>query len=364
MGDEDFQRLMTSVGALSTARLLALDALVRSRLAAAAAAAPAAKPSEPLPVEPPGCGPEPWAPVSDDAAAAISEAFPDDDRRDARRAGGIDGIEQGFAVAPCCPHCASNAIAKWGFAHGLRRYRCKACKVTFNALTATPLAHLRKRELWAGHAQALVDGVALRKVADRLDIQLSTAFNWRHRFLEAPRDLKAKRLEGTVEADETYFLYSEKGSREMTRPARKRGGKAAKRGLSAEQVPVLIARDRDAATTDQVLDNRSALSIGAVLEPVIAKDAVLVSDGAQAYRVVADKAGIAHVGLNLSAGERSRGIYHIQNVNAYCSRLKTWMRRFNGVATKYLDSYLGWHRINDREGNTLHANLMLTTARG
>jgi hypothetical protein len=113
-----------------------------------------------------------------------------------------------------------------------------------------------------------------------------------------------------------------------------------------------------------VLDDRSALSIGAVLEPVIAKDAVLVSDGAQAYRVVADKAGIAHVGLNLSNGERSRGIYHIQNVNAYCSRLKTWMRRFNGVATKYLDSYLGWHRINDREGDTLHANLMLATARG
>ena len=363
VGDVDFQRLMTSVGALSTVQLLALDALVRSRLTAPGPpTTKPAKPAEPIAVEPPGDAVTgPWAPVSDDVAAAISEAFPDDDRN---QAGGIDGIEQRFAAAPCCPHCASNAIAKWGFAHGLRRYRCTACKVTFNALTATPLAHLRKRALWAGHAQALVDGVSLRKVADRLDIQLSTAFNWRHRFLEAPQDVKATRLEGTVEADETYFLYSEKGARALTRPARKRGGKAAKRGLSAEQVPVLIARDRDAATTDQVLANRSALSIGAVLEPVIAKDAVLVSDGAQAYRVVADKAGIAHVGLNLSAGERRRGIYHIQNVNAYCSRLKTWMRRFNGVATKYLDSYLGWHRINDREGDTLHANLMLATARG
>ena len=34
------------------------------------------------------------------------------------------------------------------------------------------------------------------------------------------------------------------------------------------------------------------------------------------------------------------GIYHIQNVNAYDSRLKLWIKRFNGVATKYLESYL------------------------
>ena len=70
------------------------------------------------------------------------------------------------------------------------------------------------------------------------------------------------------------------------------------------------------------------------------------------------------MGLNLSAGERTYGIYHIQNVNNYDSRLKTWMRRFNGVATKYLDSYLGWQRTNDREGNTLSASLMLAAAWG
>ena len=39
--------------------------------------------------------------------------------------------------------------------------------------------------------------------------------------------LKPKVPEGTVEADETYFLHSEKGSRKLNRPARKRGGKAA-----------------------------------------------------------------------------------------------------------------------------------------
>ena len=62
-----------------------------------------------------------------------------------------------FAAAPRCPLCQSTTVTKWGSANAMRRYRCKACKVTFNALTGTPLAQLHNRELWIGHSQALVD---------------------------------------------------------------------------------------------------------------------------------------------------------------------------------------------------------------
>ena len=51
-----------------------------------------------------------------------------------------------------------------------------------------------------------------------------------------------------------------------------------------------------------------------------------------------------------AAASVARGAYHIQNVNAYHSHLKPWMRRFNGVATKYLASYFGWRRLLEREG--------------
>jgi hypothetical protein len=45
-------------------------------------------------------------------------------------------------------------------------------------------------------------------------------------------------------------------------------------------------------------------------------------------------------------------IFHVQNVNAYHSRLKNWMRRFHGVATERLPSYLGWRRLHEQ---ALHA---------
>lgn len=54
--------------------------------------------------------------------------------------------------------------------------------------------------------------------------------------------------------DETYFLYSEKGKRNISeRKSRKRGGKAKYRGISNDQICVLVARDRQKMTFSGVL---------------------------------------------------------------------------------------------------------------
>jgi hypothetical protein len=42
---------------------------------------------------------------------------------------------------------------------------------------------------------------------------------------------------------------------------------------------------------------------------------ILVSDAAKCFSSAAKKMGIAHVKLNISAGQRTRGHFHIQNVN-------------------------------------------------
>jgi ISXO2-like transposase domain len=126
-------------------------------------------------------------------------------------------------------------------------------------------------------------------------------------------------------------------------------GRASKRGLSAEQVPALIARDRAGHTADAVLPDLGAEAIKAVLAPVVAGDAVLCSDGAKAYAAFAAGHGLHHEPVNLAAGIRVRdGAFHIQNVNAYHGRLKGWIGRFNGVATRYLPNYLGWRRTLER----------------
>ena len=66
--------------------------------------------------------------------------------------------------------------------------------------------------------------------------------------------------------------------------------------------------------------------------------------GAQAlaYPAFARQAGIRHNAVNLSAGVRIDGVLHVQDVNAYHSRCKQWLRHFDGVASRYLPNYLGW----------------------
>ena len=259
-------------------------------------------------------------------------------------------IEGRFACGAMCQHCESKRVIRYGHANGLQRYRCRACSKTFSALTGTPLSRLHKRNKWLEQAAALQDGQTLREVARTLNIHLSTAHRWRHRFLAAPKTVQPQVLTGIAEADETMFLLSFKGKRsDLGRKARKRGGKANKRGLSHEQVPVLVARDRAGATMNCVLKAMDISSLSTALKAFVTKDVVLCTDGSKALAGAARELGVEHHAVNLSAGIRVDGAWHVQNVNAYHSRLKSWIFKFHGVATCYLENYLGWFRALDCE---------------
>ena len=133
---------------------------------------------------------------------------------------------------------------------------------------------------------------------------LTTSFRWHHSFLRALKDRKDRSHKAIVEADETFFLESYKGSIKLPHPDRKRGGKAAKRCLSAEQIPVLIARVRHDEMTDGVLRELSKVSVTRVLKLVVAQDAVLCTDGNNAYRAFANLENIKHVCLIGAKGIR------------------------------------------------------------
>lgn len=276
----------------------------------------------------------------------------------------LGGVAERPAV---CPHCQADTeqLRPWGRSAGLARYRCGTCGRTCNSLTGTPLAHLRKRDQWLHYGQALIDGISVRAAAGRCQIDKNTAFLWRHRFLQQVARHRAERESGIVEADETFFLESFKGQRHLARPARRRGGVGRTRGTGSDQIAVLVVRDRSGQTANFRLEKLDAPHVIAVLRPLIDSDAILCSDGANLYKTFARATGIAHRPINVQQGERVLdGVFHIQNVNAYDSRLKTWMRRFHGVATKYLDNYLGWRRLLERYRNQLSPALCLSEAVG
>lgn len=275
-------------------------------------------------------------------------------------------IEERLSNQLACPKCTGTHIVRWGSASKLQRYRCRDCKATFNALTGTPLARLRLKEKWLPYSQQLIDGQSIRRSADTCHVHQTTAFRWRHRFLTQPNLHKPTQLNGIIESDETFFRESFKGQRHgLTRPAHRRGKDASKRGQSSEQIPVLVCRDRSGTTSDYVLEKDDQKHITQALKPILARDCILCSDSSKAMAAAAREIGVAHRPVNLSAGIRVIArVYHVQNVNAYDSRLKEWMRRFHGVATRYLPNYLGWRRILDATNQALSASAILNAALG
>jgi len=256
-------------------------------------------------------------------------------------------VESRLDVHPACPHCAATHIVRNGNASGLQRYKCRACRRSFNALTATPLARLRLKAKWLKQQDVLLQGLSVHQGADALGVSPSTAFRWRHRFLRLAQPVKAAALTGVVEADETFFLRSSKGQR-PGRQARKRGGRVSRARRGEDLIPILVARDRSGATADFLLDAVSKDCLTQALKPTLQADAILCTDGSAAMAAAAIDLKVQHEALNLSAGERVRGPWHIQNANGYHGRLKGWIARFKGVATDHLQSYLGWFRALDR----------------
>ena len=281
---------------------------------------------------------------------------------DTETSASLAAIEAAVGGDRQCPHCGTLGAISRGKARGLRRYQCKGCRKTFNAATGTPLSGLHHKDKWLSFGDCLADGLTVRASAERCGLAVNTALRWRHRFLAA-KDLKARKLTGIVEADETYVLESRKGARNLERKARRRGGKASKRGLSDEQVPVLVVADRSGATVSAVLPAVNADTLREVIAPVVDEDIVLVTDGHRADPRCAAAIGAHHEALNLSRSERVRGAFHIQTVNNRHSRLKDFLRRYRGVATRYLDNYLRWFQRLELENASPRACLATAIAR-
>lgn len=203
---------------------------------------------------------------------------------------------------------------------------------------------------WLQFIECMIEGYSLRKSAKLIGAHYVTLFYWRHKILTALKQMDFELFEGIVEMDETYFLYSEKGKRNIQgRKPRLRGGSSEFRGISKDQVCVLVARDRQKRTFSKTIGKGRIIkkSLDEALSSKLSIQNVLCTDAWRAFMTYAKEIGIEHYRFKANGRERVKGIYHIQNVNSYHSRLKSWMERFNGVATKYLDHYLSWFQFLD-----------------
>ncbi|MFL6707559.1 MAG: IS1595 family transposase [Massilia sp.] len=254
-------------------------------------------------------------------------------------------VDQSALAGLACPRCAKCDLYRDGKTDGLQRYRCKQCGRSFNGLTGTPLARLRHKTRWLAYIDCLRDpACTVRSAADQTGIHKNTSFRWRHRFLELVKHDRPRCLQGIAEIGELKLARSFKGVRQADRPRRTHGGAAHRSAGKADDVTVVIARDRASQTVDFIigegLPDQDALRLQ--LLPVLERDILLVSATPPRYRRFARQAQIEYRCAGRTKKVTHTGAIHIHHVSDYQWRFTGWLAHFNGVATRYLSNYLGW----------------------
>lgn len=278
--------------------------------------------------------------------------------------------ERRFSGGRFCVHCNGKHIVRNGHAaNGMQRYLCRDCGKTFVITTNTLLSHSRKGiDVWQKYLDCLMNGDSLRKSAGKCGINLPTSFKWRHKILDALGEFMEKELTGIVEADETFYPVSYKGnhskSRHFTMPreSRQRGHSIHHSGLSREWVCVPCAVNRDGRSCAQAakLGRVSSDALERTLHDRIGKGSILCTDREKAYRRFSGNGGFELIQMDKK--QTIRGIYGIQRINSFHSRLKAFTARFKGVSTKYLNNYLRWFSFLDDRTRTDDDKELLLTA--
>jgi len=276
-----------------------------------------------------------------------------------------EGHESGTGI---CPRCSGSHIQKNGSARGAKRYYCKTCRRSFGETTGSVrFKSKHSAETWADYLEAFALKLPLRVAAVMCEISLSTSFVWRHKILDAlNRDITKSVLEGVVQQDETYIQDNYKGNcfaeRNLGRvvdagrkPAYEtnrvsghrhdRGNATHTRGLSKQKVCVPCAIDEDgksfAKSAGKGMVQPEHLEYA--LQGRLAEDVVMVTDKTRASTVFCESHEYPLVQLKAGPESRSGKGYNLQKVNNLHSRLKSLLRHFMGVSTKYLDNYLIWN---------------------
>ena len=244
-------------------------------------------------------------------------------------------------TCPCCGEQNAVFIRK-GILRGKQRFQCKSCgrKFTYDTKQLTSNSH-QPMESWIVVLEDTLSLASLDSTAEKIGVCHTTAFRMRHKLLIYMEEVvtNSEPLEALIEADETYMIESQKGRKVTHRKPRRHGETSGKSGLSNEQLCVCVATDRDHHVIARCVNRAKPGSedIMNALGDHIAEKSVLLFDGLSSYNYLAEQKSCEKV--SLVGHESYNKVYHLNTVNSLHSRFKEMMRKFRGVASKYLNRY-------------------------
>ncbi len=244
-----------------------------------------------------------------------------------------------------CPHCGTDDIYGHGAYKGRKRYKCKDCKKTFNDFTGTAISGIKKVDKFQEYIGLVVESVTIRKAASKIGVNMKTIFDWRHKLLSSLAPVNGQAFSGIVECDDKQLNINNKGSRNLNRkPYKRSSDRKTKRGVSNDKVSIMVATDRKGNPTMKIakIGRIDADSVENTIGGFFTAENVLCSDSHPSILAWAKGKKLEHHTFVASRQHIKDKCYHVQHVNSIDNLYERWIRKFNGVSTKYLAQYLNW----------------------
>ena len=154
------------------------------------------------------------------------------------------------------------------------------------------------------------------------------------------------------------LALNEKGSRNLGRPSRKRSSdfkrNQGKDNITTIQVVTAVSRNGEKMLKAVESKRLNKKEIAKVLDGKLADDSTLITDKHPSYKAyIKDNPSIKHKRLlakdHVDKNDKS---IHLQKVNNVHSQLRSFLKPFNGVSSKYLQNYLNWYAYVEKIQNS------------
>ena len=244
-----------------------------------------------------------------------------------------------FEVCPKCGKVHPHIIKGGMSGSGKQMYRCTECgrRFVYDTGTFSFYSH-QDRDKWARFIQMTMEKDSLKKCAEALDINPSTAFYMRHKlmcYLES--EAESTRLGNDVQLDEKFLKTSHKSCpvNEMDHGKQFEFGKET---YSKLQVCLLTGADGDGKAYARSFNVGSAKSKDAEnLDSHVTNGACFTTDGTHLYNgVIRRKNGFHKICKDCSDHEAE---INLNRINSFHSSIEEFNRRYRGVKSKYVNRY-------------------------
>ena len=262
-----------------------------------------------------------------------------------------------------CPICKSREnVIKYGKSkNGMQRYRCKRCSKNFSDITGSPLSYSKKPiNLWIKYMFCIKEKLTLRKIAEILNIDLKTAFHWRHKILSVVGTKIMNKKLFNMEISEIKIKESFKGNHSINKNFQmaridKESYRLNGQILKRKNIIILNCKDEKDNKFIKPSTRNSSINkeiLNAVLKPIINKESNYISVSRDWTYFYFAKENNMKVKISAAMGFNTKYFKklvilntegpHNKQVRKIGIEFKLFLRSFHNVASKYLSFYINW----------------------